>query len=167
MKRICCIAFLLSVLALQCIAQPQPCRSKVDTADAALNTLRTLAPSATNPNEKECIKEAISVLASLRYGKSIPELIRYLSFHTPPEWPNSDVLLLHSYVEGGNFPATVALAQMGEPARSALLTVIKSITSSTLERQNAAHAILLSFMYEERPDAGKGILYLRNLCAGA
>lgn len=71
--------------------------------------------------------------------------------------------ILHPYVEGGDYPAIVALARIGAAARPALVRVIEANEPATLEWQNAAHAIVLSFVHEPERDPGRGILYLRNL----
>jgi hypothetical protein len=135
-----------------CKCLSQACdHSRINSAESAIQVLERLAPTTDDSDEKQCIKGAINVTSQLRPVNAIPQLIRYLSFIRDKEdWEVTSVLgtsvRLHPPVEGDDYPAIVALARIGEPARVALLQTIESDKSSSTELNNAAHAIELSFV---------------------
>jgi len=151
-------------LVVCCRAFAQPCNEvQIDTEDAAIRTLSDRSPAASDAISRQCIASAIEVSSALRSSKAIPQLIRYLSFKKdePPDVGNV-VVLLHPPIEGEDYPAVVALARIGPPARIALLQTIESKSPAQIEFQNAAHAIALSFLHEPGHAPGEAILYLRE-----
>jgi hypothetical protein len=139
--------------------------TQINDETSAINVLVSGSPSTTEQSSRKCIDGAIKALSQFRSKRAVPDLIRYLAFKEERAKEPSTVHM-HPYVEGSDFPAVVALSRVGSPARGPLLEVIESPRSSALERQNAAHAILLSFLYEPNPDPGRGIRFVRDAESG-
>lgn len=158
-------AIVMALLAITpaAMCQSPTCRGKLlQTESEALNILLSSTPSSTNPETRQCIAAAIDYSGELRSKASIPQLIRYLSFHKENPAARHPTFLLHPPIEGEDYPAVLALEQIGMPARIFLIKVVQSSSASAIERQNATHAIILSFLNEPQHDPGKGILYLRQ-----
>ena len=140
----------------------QPCvETQIDSAKSAVAVLKSLNPNETDAAARHCISASIEAISFFKDGIGVPELIRYLTFHriVPPEEANG--IILHVPFEGYEYPAITALSRIGEPARPGLLNVIESDRASEMERQNAAHALVLSFVRDGSEDPGQGIRYIR------
>jgi len=140
--------------------------TSIDGESSIIAVLATHAPTDQDREARNCITEAIEFSSEVRPQGAVPQLIRYLVFHKDPPPEESQGLILHPPIEGDDYPAVLALARIGAGARPLLLQVICSESTSTLARQNAAHAIVMSFLLEPEHDPGKGILYLRQAEAG-
>ena len=146
-----------------CVCFPEQCNaSKLDNEQIVLEVLSKLDPNDRDSDSRKCIQTAIEIASQLRSGIAIPQLIRYLAFRRDKYPDEGTGMLLHMPIEGDEYPAIVALARIGAGARPALLQAIESDVSSVTEKQNAAHAIGLSFMYEPDRNPGNGIAFLRD-----
>ena len=140
----------------------QPCvETQIDSTKSALAVLKALSPNETDAVSRHCISVSINVISFFKDATAVPELIRYLTFHrvVPPEEAHGAILQVP--IEGYEYPAILALANIGEPARPGLLGVIESDRASEMERQNAAHALVLNFRGREGNDPGQSIRYIR------
>jgi len=155
-------AVILAIAYTTCLAQPACGSRDVENVAGAIDVLTKRSPSETDPDNRKCIEAAIAAVSQFRSAKAVPELIRYLEYRRSDKDKEPDTVLLHPYIEGHDYPAVVALSRIGAPARSLLLKVIKSRNTSVLERQNAAHAILLSFVHEPNGNPGDGIRFIRE-----
>ena len=154
----------LFILMAHGVYASQPCNlGQIPDADAAVRVLTRYAPSTKDGEERACIASAINVLSGLRSERGVPELIRHLEFRgeEPAEWGGA-LMRLHPYVEGEEYPAVLALARIGEPARPLLLSFIQSSHRSEIKRNNAAHALALSFTQEPGGDPGRAVLLIRR-----
>lgn len=141
----------------------QPCiETQMDSGNSALTVLKALSPSETDVDSRRCISAAIRVVSQTRDEFAVPELIRYLTFQrdAPPE--EAKGLFIQTRIEGDEYPAILALARIGKAARPQLLKVIESDRASETERNNAAHAIVLSFRQGASDDPGQSIRYIRD-----
>ncbi len=136
----------------------RPLQSESDV----LNILRSSTPLSRSPETRHCIAAAIDYAGELRSKAAIQQLVRYLFFQKESPTEKHPTFQWHSPIEGEDYPAVLALAEIGAPARPVLLKVIESESASLLERQNAAHAIVMSFLSGPKSNPGKGILYLRQ-----
>lgn len=162
------ILLTLFAITLPAICQSPTCHGKLLQSESdVLNILATSRPSSTNPETRECILGAINYASELHSRAAIPELIRFLSFQKESLGEKQQAFALHLPIEGEDYPAVLALGNIGAPARANLLKVIQSDSASVLERQNATHAIILSFLNEPEHDPGKGIVYLKQAAVGA
>jgi hypothetical protein len=161
MKRIGIFVLSVAVLCGTCLAQ-QCGKYKIDSAEAAIHLLSRMSPKDTAPSSRKCIENAIDVVSGLLSKDAIPELVRYLPFRRDTVPGEGTEFMLHPSFEDSVYPAVAGLARMGSTARPALLDAIESDSSSSEIRQNAIHALALSFMLEPDHDPGGGILYLRD-----
>lgn len=136
--------------------------TQIDSAQAAVEVLKTLKPNETDAAPRHCILVSIRVISQLKDEAAVPELIRYLTFHRDAQPEEAKGILIQTRIEGDEYPAILALARIGEPSRSRLLRVIESNQASDIERQNAAHALVLSFLHPEGDDPGRAIRYIRG-----
>jgi hypothetical protein len=158
-------AILMTLLAIApaAMCQAPTCHGTPLLSESeVLNILASSTPSSRSPETRQCIASAIDYAGELRSKAAIPQLVRYLSFYKGSPAEKHPTFLLHPFIEGEDYPAVLALASIGVPARSVLLNVIESESASLIERQNATHAIVLSFLSGTKPDPGKAILFLRS-----
>ena len=120
--------------------------ARVKTEDDAIKTLTARAPTDISKADQPCISASIDLLAELRSIRSIPLLMSYLTYPREEKPGEKEGFLLHPRIEGNDYPSVTALAHIGSEARLPLLTVVESDEGSQLEKNNAAHAILLSFL---------------------
>jgi hypothetical protein len=147
---------------------PQTCSTHtITTGQEALAVLRGQDPFETDPAAVQCIAGAIDMIDELKFRAAIPELVRYLPFKKPLSPAEKKGFFLHPPLEGDDYPALRALARIGEPARADVLRVIQGNQASTLVRNNAAHAIVISFAVGPELDAAKGIEFLKSAKARA
>jgi hypothetical protein len=159
-KRI--VVFAILILGSErCVCQP--CAdAQIDSARSAVLILTNLSPNETDPRARHCILAAINVASQFRDPIAIPQLVRYLTFHRDPPPEEANGVFFQTRTEGDDFPAILALARIGEPARQQLLQVIESDTLSQESKQNAAHALALSFQQQTTNDPSQSILYIRR-----
>lgn len=136
--------------------------AQIVSAQSAVVVLANLNPNETNPQVRRCISGAINVASQFRDPIATPELVRYLTFHRDPPPEEAKGVFFQTRTEGDEFPAILALARIGEPARPQLLQVIESDSPSQESKQNAAHALALSFLQDTGADPGQSITYIRR-----
>ncbi len=151
-----CVA-VVSLLS-SCAARAD-CRSVV-TEDDAIRVLTKTDPNRIVDSDKPCVSASINLFIGLSSVRNIPLLISYLSYHREEEPGEKEGFLLHPPIEGNEYPAVVALSRGTDETRVPLLVIIESDGTLQLERNNAAHAILLSFL--KNSDFNGGIQYLRT-----
>jgi hypothetical protein len=149
-------AVVVSLLALPVARGDCP---SVVTGDDAIRVLTKTDPNRIVDSDKPCVSASINLLIGLHSVQNIPLLISYLSYHRELEEGEAAGFTLHPPIEGNEYPAVVALSVWAEDVRVPLLVVIESNASSELERNNAAHAILLTFL--KNSEFNGGIQYLR------
>lgn len=159
MSRIYIWSILICTLPAVCKAQTCP-DAPVDTEHAAIAFLQAHEPKQNDKTSQVCIIEAIDVLSQLRSQAAVPQLVRYLQYQRPEGPGESSGFLLRPPIEGDRYPAVLALARVGASARGPLLRTIEEGTSSNLELQNAAHAIILSFLLGKEQDPAEGVAFL-------
>jgi hypothetical protein len=136
--------FVLLSLPISRIASGE-CAS-VKTEDDALKTLTARSLTDISKGDQPCISASIDLLAELHSTLDIPLLISYLTYRREDAPGEKEGILLHPRIEGNEYPSVTALAHVGNEARLPLLIVVESDAGSQLEKNNAAHAILLSFL---------------------
>jgi hypothetical protein len=155
--------FLLRCAAVICLlVSPTArgdCRSVV-TEDDAIRVLTKTDPNRIVDSDKPCVSASINLFIGLSSVRNIPLLISYLSYHREEEPGEKEGFLLHPPIEGNEYPAVIALSRGTDETRVPLLVIIESDSTLQLERNNAAHAILLSFI--KNSDFNGGIQYLRT-----
>jgi len=149
---------IVMVLLLSSGAARGDCPSVVGEGDA-MRVLTKTDPSKISDSDKPCVSASINLLGELRSVQSIPLLVSYLSYHREEEPGEKAGFLIHPPIEGNEYPAVVALSRWTDEIRVPLLIIVESDNSSQLEKNNAAHAILLSFL--KNSDFGGGIRYLQ------
>jgi hypothetical protein len=129
--------FLGSLIILpNAVCQSPTCHGKpLDSESTVLQILETSSPSETNSDLRQCVTGAIEYASELRSQAAIPQLIRYLSFSKDLTVLEKHGFLLHPPLEGDDYPAVLALARIGTPARPALLQVMQSDSVSLLEQK--------------------------------
>jgi hypothetical protein len=132
----------------------------VVTEDDAIRVLTKTDPNKISGSDKPCVSASINLLIGARSIRTIPLLISYLPYHREEEPGEKEGFLLHPPIEGNEYPAVVALSRWDDEVRIPLLVIIESDSSSQLERNNAAHAILLSFL--KNSNFSGGIQFLRT-----
>lgn len=152
--------FLILGLVASCGAQTCS-EGPIQTESAASASLRSHNPEQGDAASGVCITEAISVLSQLRSATGIPQLIRYLQYHRPLAPGEASGFFLHPQIEGNDYPAVLALARVGPDARESLLRVVESAGTSHLERRNAAHAIVLSYLLGKDRNPAEGVAFLK------
>ena len=160
MKKILAVCATLILCVTYCFSQP--CiETQIDSEKSAVAVLKAMSPNETDAVSRHCISVSINVISFFKDATAVPELIRYLTFHriVPPEEAHGAILQVP--IEGYEYPAILALANIGEPARPGLLGVLESDRASEMERQNAAHALVLNFRGREGNDPGQSIRYIR------
>lgn len=136
----CCIVLSLpfsSMASGECVS--------VKTEDDAMKTLMARAPADISKADQPCVSASIDLLSELRSARSIPLLISYLTYHREEQPGEKEGFLLHPRIEVDEYPSVTALAHLGSEARLPLLIIVESDAESRLKKNNAAHAILLSF----------------------
>jgi hypothetical protein len=151
-----CVA-VVSLLS-SCAARAD-CPSVV-TEDDAIRVLIKTDQNRIVDSDKPCVSASINLFIGLSSVRNIPLLISYLSYHREEELGEKEGFLLHPPLEGNEYPAVVALSRGTDETRVPLLVIIESDGTLQLERNNAAHAILLSFL--KNSDFNGGIQYLRT-----
>lgn len=101
----------------------------------------------------------MGLLGELHYVRSVPLFISYLAFRREAYPGETSGVLFHVPIDGNEYPAILALGEIGAEARLPLLIVVESGTTDQLTRNNAAQALLHSFYQSKMTD---GIIYLRN-----
>lgn len=133
---------------------------QVVSAEDAIQVLTKMSPKEIKDPDRPCVSASIHLLGELRPANTIPLLISYLSYHREQLPGEKDGFVMNTPIEGNEYPAIVALSQEGDDARIPLLVVVESEGSSQLERNNAAHAILATFLNDG--GVSEGIKYLHN-----
>ena len=101
------------------------------------------------------VYRAISVAGQRRVVEAIPDLIELLSFRYRYDWENRPRLRVstHEMIDPAlRYPATEALAEIGQPALAALVRVVGARNFDSLESRNARCAIRLIFRDNARAD---------------
>jgi hypothetical protein len=132
----------------------------VKTEDDAIKALTAHVPSDISGADQPCVSASIDLLSELRSTRSIPLLISYLAYRREEQPGEKEGILLHPLIEGNEYPSVTALAHVGNEARLPLLIVVESDGGSQLDRKNAAHSILLSFLTNS--GVAGGVQYLED-----
>lgn len=116
--------------------------------------------------EPSRVVQAINRLGELRAVQAIDDLISLLTFKRTFEWESQSKEVINEIqpiTPGNRYPATSALAQIGEPALPALVKVLAEHESNSVASKNSAYAILTIF----RENPTQGSQYLKRAAARA
>lgn len=118
-------------------------------------------------NEPDRVLQAIKRLGELKSTEAINDLTRLLTFRRTFEWEGTEraemMEGIHLITPGERYPAVGALFEIGKPSLPALIEVIKTHDSNSLEGSNAWRAVMIIF----RDTPSSAVEYLRKAGAKA
>ncbi len=146
MRGLSICSVLTMLLVSSCPARGQECEVlRTATPDKQLSYLKAVKPDAGNA---ECVTFVIQKLGTERYGAAIDTLSGMLDFRRPPIGREKQGLYLHAQGIWEIYPAAGALVVIGKESMPALLTILKSESSSMTARQNAVFVWMQLHKYE-------------------
>jgi hypothetical protein len=162
-KIVTSLVIVLTTLPALLNSETVKCSRQLVSTESATQVLKTYKPSTTKPQEMECIVEAISILSAQPSPNDIDALLPFLIFKAPLTELEKKGIYLHPPSPYLDYPAAIAIARERPAPRSVLLSVIAR-SGSTLERHNAANALLLSYEYSgvREESAADGIALIRS-----
>lgn len=93
------------------------------------------------------VRTAIAKLGRMRCADTIDDLIELLTFRFP--FPKKGEVAINRPFTGSRYPATSALGEIGKPALSALVEVIKTNDPGSLMSKNARYTVRSIFAYRQ------------------
>lgn len=132
-------------------ARPQ-CDLQADEVRPLIHILRDRKLQKTDPEQ---VKQAVARLGEMRCAAAADDLAAALTFEYRFNWEGTRIRLQPIFTST-RFPATGALAQIGEPALPALAKVIEANPPGSLMTRNATYTVKFIF----REAAGRAKEYL-------
>jgi len=142
-------------------------RSDQRVSDQEVNQLiAVIRDGRLRESEPSRVTQAINRLGELRAVQAIDDLVSLLTFKRTFEWESQSKEVINEIqpiTPGNRYPATSALAQIGEPALPALVKVLAVHEPNSVESKNSVYAILTIF----RENPTQGSQYLKRAAAKA
>ena len=139
--------------------------SKKQSIDGGLEKLlAVLRDGKLRENEPKLVLEAIQRVGEMKAAQAISALIPLLTFRRTIEAENQAgeaVVEIHLVPPGERYPAINALSQIGQASLPALVKVIQTQDSKSLESENASYTVMTIF----RDDPARAVKYLRKAAA--
>lgn len=143
--------------------------SKRQSVDQEVEQLLTvLRDEQLRESEPERVVQAILQLGRMKCIAAIDDLVQLLTFRRTLEWEKGKetgelIIELQAMSTDGRYPATGALLQIGKPSLPALIKVIETYASGSLESENAIFTVRMIFADK----SSEGVQYLRKAAAKA
>jgi hypothetical protein len=143
-------AKLLVIFMLSPLTTQRPATAQEVTRDEQINRLLVIVRDADlQKKDPDGVTEAIQRLGQLRAARAVGDLIRVLTFRPETRWDTmayrTDKFQVVNGPMGhsgpGRYPAIYALVEIGRPTLPALVEVIETNGSQSVESTNARYAV--------------------------
>lgn len=147
---------LLIALAALCGLTSQQARGQCDlNADEVKPLIQVLRDKELQKKEPDRVRQAIKRLGELRCAAAADDLAALLTFQYRFDWEGTRIRL-HPIFTTTRYPATGALAQIGEPSLAALVKVIEENPPDSLMARNATYTV--KSIFRDHPEKAEGYL---------